>query len=73
MTEPITVYTFEYDNGAAEGYRTYNYLVAREHAQNYGLRVIANEYTWWRSSMIDDFTAEAHEPAGGGGPKGELT
>jgi hypothetical protein len=56
----ITVYTLEAWDGTEEsGYQTQNYQEARRDAEQRKLRVIANEYEWQDSDMVDDCTDEA--------------
>ena len=56
----ITVYTLESWSGEErDGYQTQNYQKAKRDAAALHLRVIANEYEFDDSGLIDDFTPEA--------------
>lgn len=52
----ITVYSFEDRDGPSGSYTTQDYREAKEFARKNNLRVIANEYEWVDSEMVDDFT-----------------
>lgn len=52
----ITVYTFEDANGSEAGWTTGDYREARAYAAKHGYKVIANEYEWTDSEVVDDFT-----------------
>ena len=58
-----TVYTFEAGPGVEMAYPdaelwTRDYQEARKYAQEHGYRVIANEYEFEDSELIDDFTPQ---------------
>lgn len=61
----ITVYTFEgpRDNPYTGEYTTQDYQEADRYASVNGYRLIANEYEWADSEMIEDYTGEAEEEA----------
>ena len=64
MTAPITLYTFEDENGTEDSYSTQDIADAREYAQRYDRALIANEYEWTDSELIEDYTtAPAEESA----------
>jgi len=59
----IEVYGYEDSDGNVtdENNTTQNIVEAREHAQKYGLRVIAYEYEYADSSLVEDYTATADD------------
>lgn len=52
----ITVYSFENANGPFGSYTTQNINDAREYGRNNALKVIANEYEFSDSELVEDFT-----------------
>jgi hypothetical protein len=53
----IEVYTFENAEGQEEGsYQTQNINDARQYAQKYKLRLIANTFVWDDSELVEDYT-----------------
>lgn len=60
----VTLYTFE---GGARGsrgddgdtYSTFDYEEAKARARQYGLAVVANEYEWSDSELLEDFRPAA--------------
>lgn len=52
----LTVYSFEDADGCESGYTTQDYADAKRYAAEYRLRVIANEFEWAESEVVDDFT-----------------
>lgn len=55
----ITVYSFEDKNGLDMGWTTQDYREAKQHAQEFRLRVIANEFEFADSELVDDFTEKS--------------
>lgn len=56
---PITVYTFENEQGVEQTFTTQNPIEAREHGKLYGFKVIANEFEFADSDLAWDFTENA--------------
>jgi hypothetical protein len=52
----IEVYTFENKYGDEDTYHTQNANDAREYAQKYNLRWIANTFVWDDSELVEDYT-----------------
>ena len=53
----IEVYTFENAKGETAGsYSTTDSHEAKEHGEKYGLKVIANQYSYDDSELVWDFT-----------------
>lgn len=52
----ITLYTFEDAAGAPDSYSTQDYAEARDRAKRYSLRLIANDYEWADSELLEDYT-----------------
>jgi hypothetical protein len=57
----IEVYTFEDKDGAEQGYVTQDIEEARRYARRYQLRLIANEYEWSDSELVEDHTGADNE------------
>lgn len=58
----LTLYSFERDEGDPFGeFRTFDYREACEYAMAHGLRVIADEYEWAGSELVDDYTPDKEE------------
>ncbi len=53
----ITVYSFESKDGTEDTFTTVDVHEARERARRYRMKLIANEYEWTDSEVIEDFTA----------------
>jgi hypothetical protein len=55
----MTLYSFEDADGNEPGtFTTTNYDEAKEYAARYKYKVIANEYVWDDSELVDDFTEQ---------------
>ena len=63
MTAPITVYTFEADEGPGSDFSTQDADEARQYAYDHDLALIANEFEWSDSELVVDFRP-GHNPDG---------
>ena len=66
MALDVTVYTVEARKRGETPYPacdfyTYDYQEAKAYAAQYRLRVIANEYEWADSELLDDYTEDEEE------------
>ena len=52
----VTVYTFEDEDGSEQVWTTQNPVEARDYARLNQLKMIANEYEYSDSEVVEDFT-----------------
>lgn len=57
----VTVYGFEDAEGTPDSFTTFDAIAARERAQQYRLKLIAYEYEYADSELIEDFTVNQTE------------
>jgi hypothetical protein len=54
--DKITVYTFEWRDGHVDSFTTQDPVKARERGEQYGFKVIANDFEFTDSELAWDFT-----------------
>lgn len=55
MSSTIEVYTFEDADGKFGTFRTTDYREALRYAQTYNLAIVAHQYEWVDSNLVEDY------------------